>query len=100
MAESIYRYQFEHFVEPAEIEGTIVLAIVATEAIHGTLATQTELAHCFDAESRVCIVDASNPVGRDFNSLFLEFTRREFGSSAVRIRRVNDRPSTKTAVAA
>ncbi len=99
MSENIYRYQFDGAIAPLEVEATLVLAVIATEAIHGELATRLGVAHCFDAEKRACVIDASDPVGRDFNSLFLGFARQEFGAGAFHVRRVTA-PEPSTPIAA
>lgn len=99
MSENIYRYQFDGAIAPLEVEATLVLAVIATEAIHGEVAARLGVAHCFDVEKRACVIDASDPVGRDFNSIFLGFIRQEFGAGAFRVRRVTS-PEPTTTVAA
>ena len=88
MSQNVFRYQFAPELDTAEIEVTLVLAIIATESLHGETAAQLGISHCFDAEKRLCVIDASDQVGHDFNALFAGFLRREFGSLAFRAHRV------------
>jgi hypothetical protein len=99
MSARIYRYEFEPVIVPEEIEASLLLAIVGTESLHGETATQLGARHFFDADKRVCIVDAETPVGSDFNSLFAGFLRREFGNSSFRVRRVASSELTQPAAA-
>ena len=62
MSENVFRYEFDAAIAPLEIEATLVLAAIATEAIHGEVATRLGVSHCFDAETRVCIIDATEAV--------------------------------------
>ena len=92
MSQTVYRYEFEPAIETDEVEATLALAIVGTEALHGETATQLGASHYFDTGKRVCVVDADGEAGRDFNSLFVGFLRREFGPTAFHVRRAQ--PST------
>jgi hypothetical protein len=88
MSKNVYRYEFDAAIDAQEIEATLVLAILGAESLHGETATQLGVAHYFDATTRICVIDATEIVGRDFNSLFAGFMRREFGANAFRARRV------------
>ena len=88
MCEQVYRYEFDSGVNAEEVEASLVLALISTESLHGETATQLGTSHYFDAEQRVCVVDACSEAGRDFNSLFAGFLRREFGPSSFHVRRV------------
>ena len=92
MSSGIYRYSFAPAVAADEIEATLVLAIVATESLHGTSQVRLDAAHAFDAQERVCVIDARTGVGRDLNRLFTGFVAREFGESAFEVRRVDTWP--------
>ena len=88
MSKCIYRYEIAAAVDAAEIEATLVLAILGTESLHGETNAQLGVAHCFDPKSRICVIDATETIGRDFNLLFAGFLRREFGASAFRSKRL------------
>jgi hypothetical protein len=70
---------------PPEVEGSIVLALLATESLHGECEVQLTAPHFLDKGRRACIVDATSSVGGDFNRLLLGFLRREFGPLAFRV---------------
>jgi hypothetical protein len=42
----------------------------------------------FDPIRRTCVIDAGSPVGVDFNRLFTQFLRREFGPDSFQVARV------------
>jgi hypothetical protein len=97
MSMQIYRYEFDQKVAAEEIEASLLIALIGTESLHGETATQLGSSHLFDAAKHVCIVDVETPVGRDFNSLFAGFLRREFGPEAFRVRRVRSSEMSATA---
>ncbi len=90
MAPDVYRYAFSVDVPVAEIEASLLLAILATESLHGEVQVRLDAAHYFNADQRACVIDASTPVGRDVNRLFVGFLRREFGEDAFSVERIND----------
>lgn len=82
MAREAYRYVFARGVPEEEVDATILLAIWGAESLHGEAQVRLDLTHRFDPSRRVCVVDASTPVGRDFNRLLLGYLQREFGADA------------------
>ncbi|MDB5308813.1 MAG: hypothetical protein JWO38_3015 [Gemmataceae bacterium] len=84
----VYRYAFRPEVPITEVEQTLVLAIIATEALHGESQARLDLGHAFDAGTRACVIDARTGVGRDFNRLFVGFVTREFGPDAFTVERL------------
>jgi len=103
MPQLVYRYTFAESVPAEEVEVTIVLAIIATEALHGAAQARLDAAHAFDAAARTVAIDAATQVGRDLNKLFAGFMAREFGPDSFtaerveRTRRRNPRPEPVTA---
>jgi hypothetical protein len=95
MTREIYRYSFDLSVDIAEVETSLLLALLATESLHGESQVRLEVSYAMDAESRTCVVDAASTVGRDMNRLFVGFIRREFGEETFRVGRV-DRVSNST----
>ena len=85
---TLYRYLFDSTVPMPELENTIVLAIIATESLHGETQARIDISHAFDAERRACVIDATTAVGRDFNRLFVGFVTREFGADCFKVERV------------
>jgi len=88
MSREIYKYVFDSSVDIADVETSLLLALLATESLHGESQVRLEAAHALDAESRACVIDAGGDVGRDLNRLFIGFVRREFGERAFRVERV------------
>lgn len=95
MSREIYKYVFDSSVDIADIETSLLLALLATESLHGESQVRLEAAHALDAEGRACVIDASGDVGRDLNRLFVGFVRREFGEDAFRVERVERHPNCK-----
>jgi hypothetical protein len=92
MTKDLYRYTFKPDVPLEDIEASLLLAVLATESLHGEAQVRLDTAHFFDPDQRTCVIDASTPVGRDVNRLFVGFARREFGDDAFRVERVNELP--------
>ena len=88
MSAEVYRYCFVPAVSFEEVEASLVLALLAAEALHGESQVRLDAAHAVDAEKRSCVIDASTAVGRDLNRLFAGFITREFGADSFRVERV------------
>lgn len=85
----LYRYEFQNNIEPVEIEAALLLSMLETESLHGEVQTLLDLSHYFDAEARICVIDASSDVGNHFNKLFAGFLRREFGTESFKVERID-----------
>jgi len=92
MSCEVYRYAFTEDVPVEDIESSLLLAILATESLHGESQTRLDAAHYLDPAKRACVIDAGTPVGRDINRLFVGFISREFGEDAFQVERLNDLP--------
>ncbi|HEY7312936.1 MAG TPA: hypothetical protein VH643_26465 [Gemmataceae bacterium] len=90
MSQTFYRYLFAAEVPLEEIEATVLLALFAAESLHGEAQVRLDAAHQLDKEQRTCTIDATTPVGQDFNRLFTGFLSREFGPDAFRVERAAD----------
>jgi hypothetical protein len=88
MPHDLYRYVFTTEVPVGEIEITLLLAILAVEALHGEVQTRLDANHRLNAEQRTCLIDASTAVGRALNRIFARFAACEFGEGAYRVERV------------
>ena len=93
MNREVYRYSFTSSVAFAEVEASLVLAIMAAESLHGQTRVRLDAAHAVDAGKRSCVIDASTLVGRDLNRLFVGFLSREFGPDAFKVERVDAMPN-------
>jgi hypothetical protein len=95
MSLEVYRYSFSPRVSFEDVEASFVLAIMATESLHGQAQVRLDAAHAVDADKRSCVIDASTPVGRDLNRLFIGFVSREFGQDSFEVERVDSVPAQK-----
>jgi len=89
MSSEVYRFMFGQEVAVEEVEETLLLAVLATEALHGESQARLDIAHAFDADRRCCAIDATTAVGRDLNRLFAGFLVREFGADSFSVERVS-----------
>jgi hypothetical protein len=89
MNKHVYRYMLSPEVPMEEVEALLVSALTTTEILHGADQVRLDGAHVLDTERRACVIDASTPVGQDFNRLFVGFLRREFGEDAFQVERVD-----------
>ncbi len=89
---SVYRYTFLPETPLEEVEAALVLALVATEALHGEAQVRLDAAHHLDAERRVLVIDGTTAVGLDLNKLFWSFAAGEFGEGAFRVERLAAEP--------
>jgi hypothetical protein len=90
MAEQI-QVEFDPAVSMTDAEGTLRLAQLAAESLHGT--ARVELEACCDADrsARRVSIDTSTDVGRTLALVFLGYARCEFGADALRVHRHSPR---------
>ncbi len=88
MSAPLYRYQFVPQTPPEEIEAALLLALVATESLHGEAQVRLDAGHALDVQRRTLVIDASSIVGRDPNRLFVGFIAGEIGEGAFQVERV------------
>lgn len=74
-----YRYRFHPTVSFEDVEGTLQLAQLATQGLHGESRVQLDVAYVADPEQRTCVLCSSNDVGQSLNRIFCVFLTREFG---------------------
>lgn len=89
MASKVFRYQFDDSVPMEEVEGSLLLAILGVESLHGETEVQLSASHFLDVERRTCVIDAGTETGTDLNRLFAGFLRREFGKTNFTVRRID-----------
>ena len=85
MSKTVYRYQFEPDVPLEEAETSLVLAIIAAEALHGQPAVRLSLRYLFGEEKHACVIDGDNDVARQVVLIFTQFLIRQFGDDAFQI---------------
>jgi len=93
MTKDIYRYSFQADTPLEDVEASLLLAILATESLHGEAQVRLDAGHYFDPDRRACVIDASTAVGKDVNRLFVGFLRREFGDDSFTVERVDELPA-------
>jgi hypothetical protein len=83
-----YRYTFPDEVPLGDVQETLVLALLAGEALHGAAQLRLDTAYRLDLPGRACVIAADTAAGRDLNRLFTNFLTREFGDRSFLVQRV------------
>jgi hypothetical protein len=86
-----YRYTFQPEVPLGDVQETLIMAILAGEALHGSAQLRLDATYHFDPDLRSCVIDATTAVGLHLNRLFVGFLRREFGEASFTVERIADR---------
>jgi hypothetical protein len=97
MSAEIYRYRFASNASLDEVQASLVLAILATEFLHGAAQVRLDAGHYLDPDRRACVIDAGTAVGKDVNRLFVGFLLREFGDDSFTVERVDEFPARRAA---
>src|SRR5262249_31216781 len=107
MTESaVYRFAFDSDVSLDEVEGTMALALIGVQALHGEAGARLGAkplqgeagagwgaAHYLDRLRRACVIDGRTRVGGDLGRLFTGFLTREFGEAGFTVDPAEPRPS-------
>lgn len=88
MSDAMVRFTFNGSIPAEEIEGTLRLACLAAESLHGADRVHLEARHTVDHATRTVIIDMTEEVGRTLALIFGGYARREFGDDAVKMTRV------------
>ena len=94
MSGEIFRYEFPASVAMEDVESSIVLAVLATQGLHGEALVRLHARHHLDIAGRRCVVDAGTPAGSDFNRILVSFLLCEFGDTGFRVERVEKERAT------
>ncbi len=87
MSRDVVRYQFDSTVPSQEIEGTLLLAVLAVAALVGEAAVQIDARYTLDPERRLCVIDAGTDTGRSIAKVFTGLATTEFGAGAFMVER-------------
>ena len=87
MKKEVVRYSFSPSVCMQEVEETLLLAVLATEGLHGESMVRLHGSYTIDVPRRVCVIDVSNEIGRAISRVFTGFITREFGADSFGINR-------------
>jgi hypothetical protein len=90
MSQTVVQFTFDRSVSMDEVDGTLRLALLAVESLHGEDRVRLEAKFILERAKRSCSVDASSDVGRTLALIFGGYLRREFGNDAVKMRRSGD----------
>jgi hypothetical protein len=96
MGQTVFRYTFDRDIPLEEVEASILLAAMGCEGLHGPIDAMLHAGYFLDKSKRACVLDASSPIGRDFNRMFTGFLNREFSADAYCVELV-ERESTTAA---
>jgi hypothetical protein len=88
MNQEIYQYRFADHISIQDIEETLMLAVIATEALHGRTRVNLDAEFHLDKKKRTCEVSTGTDVGKDIARLFAGFLTREFGEDAFEVKRI------------
>ena len=83
------RVTFDGSVSMDEAADTFDLAWLAAKSLHGDEQVELDARWSLDLGARSVSIDTDTPAGRTLALIFLGYTRREFGSRAVRVQRLN-----------
>jgi hypothetical protein len=82
---TIHRFRFEPEVPLEQAETTLVLAIIAAEALHGQAAVRLSMRYLFGEEKRACVIDGDSEAARHVILIFTQFLIHEFGENAFQV---------------
>jgi hypothetical protein len=85
MNNAIQKIRFHDSVDLEQAENTLLLSIIAAEALHGQAAVRLETRYFFSEEKRACVIECSGKVSDDVIKIFTGFLIHEFGEDAFSI---------------
>lgn len=88
MSNTLFRYRFTDRIPASQVEGTLVLAWLATEGLYGEARVRLEATHFWDRRRGVCVIRARGAAGRAANRIFVALIGREFGPDAFQVEHV------------
>lgn len=86
------RYQFHDEVNFEDVEGALVVAVLAIESLYGPAAVRVNAGYSANPVTRRCVIDASTNIGQALNQLFVGFLSRDLGPATFTVERVRDVP--------
>ena len=84
---TIQKFTFKPDVDLAQAEETLLLSIIATEALHGQAAVRLEARYLFSNEKRACVIERRGKVSEDVVRIFTGFLIHEFGEDVFNVSR-------------
>lgn len=80
-----YCFKFTNAVDMRDVEETLLMSVIAAEAVHGRARVHLDARFNVDATNRSCVVGADSVVGQDIAKVFTEFLLLDVGESAFEI---------------
>lgn len=87
MIQKSYKFRAAQKITLRDFEETFVLALAATESLHGPALVQMDCKYKVDSRERTITIDASNHTSIDLAKIFTGLCERELGFEAVAIER-------------
>lgn len=87
MTHKTVQFRFGSGISMREVKGTLHLARLAAESLHGIERVRLEARYAIDKATRVVEIDRSTEPGRTLAIIFAGYARREFGDEAVQMER-------------
>jgi len=88
MARHFYQYYFDSAIPLEDVDDLLTLAIVSSEAIHGSARLRLDGRYWLDKSSRKLVIDGSTKLGSSLNQIFTNHLRHDFGEDAFSVKRV------------
>lgn len=82
---TIQKFTFKPDVDLEQAEGTLLLSIIAAEALHGQAAVRLEARYLLSNEKRACVIECRGKVSDDIIKIFTGFLIHEFGEDAFKV---------------
>lgn len=76
---------FDRHVPLKDVEGTLRLAQLAAESLHGQNRVELEASCSIDRDRHKVAIQTMTDVGRTLAAVFLGYARREFGTEAMTV---------------
>ena len=83
MTHKTVQFRFGSGISMREVKGTLHLARLAAESLHGIERVRLEAKYSADDADRLVVIDRSTEPGRTLAIIFAGYARREFGDTAV-----------------
>lgn len=85
MTPPMRRYEFSPATDMADVEATLLIAVLAVQSLHGATQVLLDGRYSCDSECHQCHINTDSVVGHDLNSIFAGLVVREFGLENCRI---------------
>ena len=84
---SVYRILFNESIDMGAVEDTLLLAILSVGCMHGEAAVRLEAGYAINADDRIVVLNAGEPLALAVARVFVGMCSHELGSDAFRVLR-------------